>query len=460
MVQSGWHSKISIPFIHPRLELTGISFLYLRHAFTMNQKEIDELLAAEVITEETAGSIAAYYRSREDASPNRLLIVFGILGAILVGLGIILIIAHNWDQFPISVKSAFAFLPLLIGQAFCAYTLVVKPRADAWREGSAVFTFFGIGACIALISQIYNIQGELYSFLFTWMLLGAPLIYVMRSSMASLLFIAGSTYYAVTLGYFAFDRTAPWYFLLLMVAVPHYYLLSTRRPDSNFTFFHHWVVPLSLIIALGTIGSGSEEFLMVAYMSMLGIFYGIGQTAWVSTEKIRRNSYKILGSLGTVVLLLITSFEWYWDFLKSEVALSTEFRSPEFFVAIILTLLAIFVFARNLKSRFDLERIKPVEPVFLVFALTFMLGYFSGFSVVIVNILVFAVGLLTIREGARIDNLGVLNYGLLVIAALVICRFFDTDLSFVVKGLLFLVVGVGFFFANYRLIKSRREDDQ
>jgi len=51
-----------------------------------------------------------------------------------------------------------------------------------------------------------------------------------------------------------------------------------------------------------------------------------------------------------------------------------------------------------------------------------------------------------------------LNYGLLVIAALVICRYFDTDLSFVVKGLLFLVVGLGFFFANYRLIKSRRED--
>ncbi len=424
----------------------------------MKQKEIDELLAAEVITEETAGLITAYYRSKDESSPNRLLIVFGILGAILVGLGIILIIAHNWDQFPVIVKSSFAFLPLLMGQAACAYTLIKKPGSNAWREGSAVFTFFGIGACISLISQIYHIQGELYSFLFTWMLLGAPLIYVMRSSMASLLFIAGITYYAVALGYFAFDRSAPWYFVLILVAMPRYYWLSTKRADSNFTFFHHWMVPISLIISLGTISSGSEEFLMVAYMSLLGIFYGIGQTDWVSTKKIRRNSYKLLGSLGTIVILLITSFEWYWDFLKSEVSLSTEFKSPEFFIAITLTLLAVFVLARNLKSRSGLDRIKPVEPVFLVFALTYMLGYFSGISVVIINISVFAVGLLTIREGARMDNLGVLNYGLLLVAALVICRFFDTNLSFVVKGFLFLIVGVGFFFANYRLIKRRMED--
>ena len=33
------------------------------------------------------------------------------------------------------------------------------------------------------------------------------------------------------------------------------------------------------------------------------------------------------------------------------------------------------------------------------------------------------------------------NYGLIIITALVICRFFDTDLSFVLRGLLFISVG-------------------
>ena len=66
------------------------------------------------------------------------------------------------------------------------------------------------------------------------------------------------------------------------------------------------------------------------------------------------------------------------------------------------------------------------------------------------------IGVMTVREGARHYNLGVLNYGLLIIAALVICRFFDTNLGFVIKGVLFVAVGIGFFLANYWMMKRRK----
>jgi uncharacterized membrane protein len=33
-------------------------------------------------------------------------------------------------------------------------------RKYSWREASAVFLVFAIGACISLISQIYNIPGH------------------------------------------------------------------------------------------------------------------------------------------------------------------------------------------------------------------------------------------------------------------------------------------------------------
>lgn len=58
-------------------------------------KDIPELVKAEVISEETADKIRDFYRNKRGQSTNRLFIVFGILGGILVGLGIILIIAHN-----------------------------------------------------------------------------------------------------------------------------------------------------------------------------------------------------------------------------------------------------------------------------------------------------------------------------------------------------------------------------
>ena len=73
-----------------------------------------------------------------------------------------------------------------------------------------------------------------------------------------------------------------------------------------------------------------------------------------------------------------------------------------------------------------------------------------------INIVIFSIGVLTIIQGAQKNHLGILNYGLLIISVLVICRFFDTDLTFVVRGVLFVLVGLGFFGANYWMLQKRR----
>jgi len=73
-------------------------------------KEIPELISAGIITQKTADKILGHYKNKSGSSTQRLLIVLGILGAILVGLGIILIIAHNWDGLLRSSKTFFAFL--------------------------------------------------------------------------------------------------------------------------------------------------------------------------------------------------------------------------------------------------------------------------------------------------------------------------------------------------------------
>jgi asparagine N-glycosylation enzyme membrane subunit Stt3 len=94
--------------------------------------------------------------------------------------------------------------------------------------------------------------------------------------------------------------------------------------------------------------------------------------------------------------------------------------------------------------------------VFVLFIIIFFVGHeYSILPVVLINFIILTEGLLVIKKGADRDHLGVLNYGLSIITALVICRFFDTDISFIVRGLLFVMVGAGFFSANYLLIKKR-----
>jgi len=423
-------------------------------------KDIPELVKANIISQESADKIRDYYQNKGGQSTNRLFIVFGVLGAILVGLGIILIIAHNWDELSRTTKTFFAFLPLLIGQIVCGFTLIKKPDSIAWRESGAVFLFFSVGACISLVSQIYNIPGNLGNFLLTWMLLCIPLVYVMKSSMVSLLYIIGITFYAGETSYWSNSSFESYfYWILLLIVMPHYYQLYRKKPESNFMIFHNWLIPLSVIITLGTVAERADELMFIAYFSLFGLFYLVGNLEFFTKQRPINNGYKPLGSLGTIILLLTLSFDWFWEDLRmSDLQFNEVITSPEFLASAIISLLGVGLLYLQQKNK-ALSDIKPIAPVFILFIVTFIVGLSSPISVMLINLFVFAIGIMTIRNGAKQDHLGILNYGLLIITALVVCRFFDTDLSFVIRGILFVCVGVGFFAANYWMLKKRKTNE-
>ena len=77
------------------------------------------------------------------------------------------------------------------------------------------------------------------------------------------------------------------------------------------------------------------------------------------------------------------------------------------------------------------------------------------FAAIIANGIVLAIGLLEIKRGNQLNNLRILNFGLLIITLLIACRFFDTDFSFIVRGILFISLGLGFFLTNYVMLKKR-----
>ncbi len=421
------------------------------------RKEISELLSAGVINQEIAENIENYYLTKAGPPQNKLVIVFGILGALLVSLGAILILAHNWDDLSRTTKTIIAFIPLVLGQAICFYALWKKENSTTWREGGSTFLIISIGACISLIGQIYNIPGALAPFLFTWALLSLPVVYVMKSSVASLLYLIGITFYACEVGYWGNYHSESYiYWGLLLLVLPHYFYLFKQRRDSNFFTFHNWFIPLSVIIVLGTIATEIEELMFVAYMSLFGLLYLIGNIPQLRDQKIRNNGYLVLGSLGTVALLLGLSFDWFWEELRTK-DFSTEhwMSSPELIASVVITLIALILLAYQ-KMKQSPVTIKPAETVFILFIGIFLVGLTSPFVTLWINLLILAIGIMTIREGARENHFGILNYGLLIISALIVCRFFDTDINFVLKGLLFVGVGCGFFFANYWMSNKRK----
>lgn len=424
------------------------------------EKDLPELIKAGIITEETGSRIQEYYKAKSDSSPNRLFVAFGILGSLLVGLGIILIIAHNWDYLSRATKTFFAFLPLVAAQLICAYVLLKKSRNSVWIESATTFLFFAVGACISLVSQIYHIPGNLGPFLLIWMVLCLPLIYVMKSSMATLLYFFGITYYAVESSYFSYPSSSSYLYWVLLIAVfPQYYFLIRNNPKSNFLTVENWLIPLSITIVLGTLASSAEEFMFVAYFSLFGLFYTIGNNTFFKDKSLRDNSYKVIGTLGILILLFVTSFDGFWNDLRSEFYVFENLTSAnELWVSIGISIAALVYLYKQQKDK-PLRQLPPLSPIFLLFIVIFCIGYISSISVVLINLIILAVSILTIIDGAKRAHLGILNFGLAIITIWIIIRFLNTDLSFVIRGLLLMAIGIGFFSANYWMLKKRRRNE-
>ncbi len=418
-------------------------------------KELPELVNANIITAETARQIEIYFSTKKENAPNRFTVILGILGALLAGLGIVLVVAHNWDELNRLIKTIFSFLPLIIGQVLCIYTLLKQNKNVVWQECSATILFFAIISSISLISQVYHIDGKLSDFLLTCMLLSAPLIYIMPSSVVALLYIAGSTWYACDVGYgFENDRIPYLYLVLLLLMIPHY--LRQYKTRGNFFILENWLLSISFLFTLGCFidhhsYSGNGEKIMLGYISLCCAYYLIGRSGFIQTNKLFANPFLLLGATGVIVILLTCSFSWPWDDFRYYHAYSMAYSlSIPSGILLVLTVWLIF----NLWKKEEI--IEPIGLSSLILMLAFFLFSHSRAGTLIVNIWILTIAIYFIRRGSMQNHFGILNFGLAIIAFLAICRFFDDSIPFIWRGLFFLATGAGFFIANYLLVKKRK----
>ncbi len=423
------------------------------------QNDIEELLREGLIDQATGDAISQYYQQKpKPDNSSRLNLAFGILGATLVGLGIILIVAHNWDNLSRQVKTVFALLPAIIGQAACCYALMKRNDSPMWKEGASVFLVFALGAGIALISQIYNLPGSMDSFFLTWSLMVLPLIYVMNSSFTGLLFLMGINLYRVNhnLPRNEVSLETLWYWLPLLAALPHYIQLLRQKPNSNIIAFFNWILAIGFLFAIvGRIGS-QEWLVPLIFCAIFSSLYILGQLPTFKRSSLVRNAYQAIGSLGSIGLILVLSFEDVWEGIAKEFN-QTEALAlfPEMIIACLAVPCLLVLFYLWYKRSKETS-LTPIMYIPIALIPLFFIGLYTTAVFYAINILVLVVGISTVWRGAKADNLGLMNFGLLIVAALASVRFADDSLSFVIRGILFMLVGIGFFATNYWLIKRRK----
>ena len=155
-------------------------------------QQLPSLLEANVIDESTIQRIQNHFGEVDDTPDYNLgFIIVSSLGAILIGGGIIMVFAYNWDNFSLTLRTIFSFLPLIVAQIIYGYTYFKKPEERAWVEASSGFLMLMLAATISLISQTYNIGGSMEGFLMSWMLLSIPLLYLMNATLPALFLFSG-----------------------------------------------------------------------------------------------------------------------------------------------------------------------------------------------------------------------------------------------------------------------------
>lgn len=417
---------------------------------------LGELIDKGIITDATATSIEQYYSSQHKSNPNRLLLVFAILGSLLIGAGIILIIGHNWDTFPRWIKTGLSFLPLLIAQAIVLYTILKKYDNPVWREASAVLLFFGIGASISLVSQVYHIVGDIKSFLLTWIILTIPIIYLLKSKATLILVIGFLTSYGQQVGYM-YKRSIPYYYWILMASlIPFIYQLFKSEKVSHSLSFILLLFLGSITLLLGTFESDFSPVALGMYMSYFGLLYLIGIWYKRFTASFLQNPFIVIGCLGIIIFLFIAGFQGFWESV-SDSRNAIDWTELSIYIWISLTMVATALLA-YLFSKNKISIANPLNYSFLLFIIIYALCYVNPLiSVTLSNFLLFLISISLIWRGNTELDLRLLNVGLAIIVILIIARFFDFNISFIVRGIIFVILGIGFFLANYAIIKKRKD---
>jgi len=431
--------------------------------------QLPELVATGAISTDNATAIERHYAAEEAESHNLGFILLAIVGSVMVAAGVILIIAHNWDDLSRPTRSVLAFLPLIVAQALALFVLLRRDESQAARESVAIFDVAAVAAAIALISQTYQIQGSFADFMQLWLILSILIIYIFRSTFGAIAYIVGSVVWLFARGVWAFNDPGHLFFWLFLLAIVPYYVLHLRRDR-----FSREVTALSIFL-LAAICVGLEFAVEstranlggLAYAGLFAAVYLCGIRFFQRDEN-RLSALALLGGIGIGVMSIVLSFESMWHMTTdasravSGMARGIAIAIQLFFPAIAVAIL-IWDYAKRRRITFSIA----AGALPLVAGLAWLIANlapatqraqdtpYSLVAALIFDLYALLLGIELLVRGVRANSVARANFGLLIIAALTIARFFDSDLTFLTRGLGFIVVGVGFFVANIVFFKKR-----
>lgn len=426
--------------------------------------ELPALVANGVLTPEAAEALRQHYSAFPSDPPRRLgFILSAILGSLLVGAGIILLVAHNWDFLGRPIRCAIAFTPLVLSVVLGIFVLLRRNESTAWREASAILNVAAVGTAIALVSQTYQIQGDFARFILVWMLLALPIVYLFRTAVGLSAYFIGATIWVWSSKNGDFLGARPndlWVWPILFLGVPLFVLFLRQNRNGPAALLALIALAIAAAFSLGqTDEIGAQSFWRCSFAAFWAVVYLVGAVLFHDWRATRPHPFVAIGWIGILSLTIVLSFQDAWRSRAWQTAVDfIPQHYPDALAAgiqIAWVLAALFFAAYAVWKRRD-ENLAPAVLTPLT-VIAWVLAKRSGEVVpsLLLNLFALGLGVFTLLRGVRAGRIFEANLGMLVIAILATARFFDNDLEFVVRGIAFIAIGLGFLITNLVVFKRR-----
>ena len=387
--------------------------------------EVAHWRSVDMISPEQARGIVGLYvvEAGAPAARGRLVTALGLLGSILVGVGVIMFFAANWDGLDRGFKIGLVSAAILSAYGAGYWLSYVR---DQRRIGLSLI-FLGTllyGAAIHLIAQAYHFPVDDPDLMLYWFAGVIPLAYATRSqpvtALALLLFLSA-------LGFRLQDFLG-------------------KGPDSEAT----------LIAAFAIFG--------VTGLMLNGL--GKLHALWARTRSFA-NTYQVIGLMTALAALYLLSFrDLYGPFSFGQAEISLDNISASYWVAMSISGLLVLVGAVPAALRLIRHRQRDAAtmieavgatalliPLILVVALPG--GGEFGYSLAF-NLIFLMVVLAILITGYLRGREAFINLGLAFFSIDVITRYFEFGWDLLDRSLVFVVAGAILLVGGYLLERGRR----
>jgi len=407
------------------------------------KKELPHWIQDGIIDSEQAGQILSRYPDRHSLSWGKILI--SAFGAVMVGLGIILLFAYNWEA-----MGRFSKMSVILGALVITHVFAYKTRLKNHHLSESLFILATMlfGAGIWLIAQIYHIDEHYPNAFLLWGFAALMLAWTLPSLPQAILTVALLMIWHFT-EVLDFDFATHHALLLILIGL---FPLIWRLQSPVLAR----LVSAAFFVSLGLTTATVDEHLTASTLLLVSasfIFFSFWSssqvTGWLSRTGVE------LAKPAWLVLLVMLFLMSFGD--VSDDLIKVRFREPiESFYFYVPLILSQLLFAWLMLTRqFSLITFVIELIVLLVVLPSVFAVYPVQLYSLIFNLLLLGLSIGLIYQGSHYADTRKMIWGSLIFTVLVFARYTDLFDSLISRAIAFLIVGGVLFFAGTVLNRNR-----